>query len=315
MQKCSSRWQSAGLAVEVSQGRYECEAACVKYASNGAGVVTTKRALPAKPGPFTPELGLGAGAGFASFEACMNKCSGKWQSAGLGSEVSQGREECQAACAEYAGSGAGLIAKKAAPVKAGPFTPELGLGAGAGFVSFEACMDKCSGKWQSAGIGSEVSQGREECQAACAEYFGNGAGVITKKEASAETGPFTPDIGLGAGAGSITYEGCMQKCSGKWQHAGLVLGASQGRMECEASCARFAAAGSGVIVKKAAAPRSLDNDASALSSRRRLRLSRSGVTAPLTTLRQPSSARETMLIRHAWMDAGASTNSPASRLI
>ncbi|KAF2970665.1 hypothetical protein GQX73_g2902 [Xylaria multiplex] len=273
--ECDIKCQTAHIAMDVTQCRSSCLTACASSSANGVFVGTpdsrkdkakSKGAagvpgVPAIPG--VPGLGApGVGVGSVSYEACMQSCNGRWQHADIAGDVSTGRENCKAACAGYSSSGTSVVI----PRKFKDLVPSEPV-VGAGASTYEACMRGCVAKWQGAGVG---------CQDRCAASTGFGASVIIKKdvEESAEesveesieesAGEATEEIveekrdikdlipgGPIAGAGKITYESCMSSCNGRWQHADIAGDMSTGREHCTAACAKYAAKGAGVIVKKA----------------------------------------------------------------
>ncbi|KAI0537549.1 hypothetical protein GGR58DRAFT_513742 [Xylaria digitata] len=262
-QECEVKCQTAHIAMDVTQCRSSCLTACASSSANGvfvgtpdnrkdkakskgAAVVPGKPAVPGVPGLGAPGVGVGS----VSYEACMESCNGRWQHADIAGDVSTGRENCQAACAGYSSSGVGVVI----PRKFKDLVPSEPV-VGAGASTYEACMKGCVAKWQGAGVG---------CQERCAASSGFGASVIIKKDVEESAEEVAEEIaeekrgiedlipgGPIAGAGRITYESCMSSCNGRWQHADIAGDMSTGRQHCTAACAKYAAKGAGVIVKKA----------------------------------------------------------------
>ncbi|KAI1755971.1 hypothetical protein F4782DRAFT_487907 [Xylaria castorea] len=112
MQDCHGRFQSANIAFDISQGRNSCKKACAKYEKNGSGVIVNRAVEPVLGAlrPAAPEFA--AGAGYASLEACMQDCNGRWQSANIVFDIAQGRKNCKSACASYESDGSGVVVKK-----------------------------------------------------------------------------------------------------------------------------------------------------------------------------------------------------------
>ncbi|KAI8953353.1 hypothetical protein F4801DRAFT_537216 [Xylaria longipes] len=278
MASCKKKFQTADIAFTISQGKSDCVEACAGYSAEGAGVTAAKRDVEAKravepvAGALRPAApALTAGAGSASFEACMKECHGKWQSANIAFDISQGKNSCKKACAQFAKNGSGVSFKRAVEPVAGalrPTGPELA--AGAGFASFDACMKDCGGRWQSANIVFDIDQGRKNCKAACAAYDSNGSGAIIKKEAAdaapaikkttrdfpfeegtplnktPKDGPFTKTPETTAGASTSNYEACMHGCGVKLQSADIAFEVEQGDTQCATRCARYSSNGAGI---------------------------------------------------------------------
>ncbi|KAI0440784.1 hypothetical protein F4803DRAFT_577362 [Xylaria telfairii] len=294
MSSCKGKTQTADIAFTISQGKYNCAEACAEYASDGSSVtakreVVTERAVEPVAGALRPaEPEFTTEAGFASFEACMTACNGRWQSANIVFDISQGRKNCKKACAQYAKDGSGVtVAREVAaakPVAAKravepvlgalrPAAPELT--AGAGYVSFEACMKDCHGRWQSANIVFDISQGKKDCKTACASYDADRSGVVVKKNTAARSnddatapvkktarafpfegdgpfnqpakdGPFTQKAETVAGASTGNYEACMHGCGAKLQSADIAFEVEQGDANCATKCAQYSTNGANV---------------------------------------------------------------------
>ncbi|KAI1155390.1 hypothetical protein F4825DRAFT_56179 [Nemania diffusa] len=204
MQSCGGKWQTA---FHISQGEHHCKESCARYAKAGTNlVVKREKSVDAPFRAHEPEVEVGTG--FASYEACMKSCGGRWQTA-FG--ISQGDRHCKTSCARYAKAGPEVIARKEKPVD-GPFrAPEPEVEIGSGAETFEGCMKSCGGKWQTA---FGISQGKKHCQTACARYAKVGPEVIVKKEAlplpAHEKGPFTPPSKSVVDSGFTAFEACSK---------------------------------------------------------------------------------------------------------
>ncbi|RWA04088.1 hypothetical protein EKO27_g11013 [Xylaria grammica] len=257
-QQCEVKCQTAHIATDVTQCRSSCLSGCVagssggvlvgsaenrKDKAKGAAVVPTVPNVPGVPGTASrPFVGVGS----VTYESCMQSCNGKWQHADIAGDVSTGKENCKAACAQYSSSGTGVVIKRKFKDLV---PPEPVIGAGAD--TYETCMQGCVARWHNAAVG---------CQERCAASSGFGASVIVKKAVEEAPADIKRDVkdfiptGPVAGVGHISYEACMQSCNGKWQHADIAGDMSTGKDNCQSACARYAAKGAGVIVKKAVQP-------------------------------------------------------------
>ncbi|KAI0454005.1 hypothetical protein F5B21DRAFT_260865 [Xylaria acuta] len=272
MSSCKGKFQQADIAFPISQGKYDCAEACAAYASEGAGIAAKRDVVPVAGALRPAAPALTAGAGYASYEACLEDCHGRWQSANIVFDIAQGRKNCKKACAQYTKDGSGVAVKRAVEPVLGalrPAAPELA--AGAGFASYEACLEDCHGRWQSANIVFDVAQGRKNCKTACASYASEGSGVVVKKETAADAtpaikkttrafpfegngpldkapkdGPFTKTPETVAGASTSSYEACMHGCGVKLQSADIAFEVEQGNSECATRCARYSSNGAGV---------------------------------------------------------------------
>ncbi|KAH8166082.1 hypothetical protein CIB48_g2171 [Xylaria polymorpha] len=295
MSSCKGKTQTADIAFTISQGKYNCAEACAEYSSDGSSVaakreVVAERAVEPVAGALRPaEPEFTTGAGFVSYEACMTECNGRWQSANIVFDISQGRKNCKKACAQYAKDGSGVtVARQVADIKSSvsvkravepvagalrPAAPELT--AGAGYVSYEACMKDCHGRFQSANIVFDISQGKKDCKTACASYDADRSGVVVKKETAprsddnatvpvkktarafpfegdgplnkpAKEGPFTQTPETVAGASTGNYEACMHGCGAKLQSADIAFEVEQGDANCATKCAQYSTNGAGV---------------------------------------------------------------------
>ncbi|KAI2632740.1 hypothetical protein GGS21DRAFT_139926 [Xylaria nigripes] len=265
MKSCQAEKQSANIAFDVSQGEKDCRAACVHYASSGVGIVGRRdedavvslgerdsvAVRSKKPPPPSPAIGVGA----TTYEACMEHCHAKYQHADIAFDVSQGKMDCETACARYASSGVGIFGKRAEleprSKKPQPAVPE-GPGVYAGATSYETCMENCHGQFQHADIAFDVSQGKMGCKKACARYASSAVGVFGKREELAVRGkkPKPPPPGPAVGAGATMYEACMSDCWAKGQHADIAFDVSTGEMDCKSACARYASSGVGIFGKR-----------------------------------------------------------------
>ncbi|KAI1427309.1 hypothetical protein F5Y12DRAFT_792619 [Xylaria sp. FL1777] len=115
----------------------------------------------------------------------------------------------------------------------------------AGGLTWEACMESCSGRVQHADIASDITQGRGSCTEACAGYAKSGAGVNIKRNIK-DIIPPTPKLG----AGEHSYEACLKSCHAKFQHAGIASDISTGKGDCAEACAAGYGYGAGVITKR-----------------------------------------------------------------
>ncbi|KAI1433563.1 hypothetical protein GGR50DRAFT_495060 [Xylaria sp. CBS 124048] len=257
MSDCRSRYQSADIAFEVSQGSMSCKTACAKYESSEVHILDKKDTLDVrtkKPQPEAPAVGVGA----TTYEACLSDCKSKYQSADIAFEVSQGSASCKTACAKYASSDVNIIGKRdtienkdtieTRSKKPQPETPVVSVGS----TAYEVCLSDCKSKYQSADIAFEVSQGSASCKAACAKYASSDVNIIGKKDTienkdtievrAKKPEPETPAVGIDAS----TYEACVSDCLATYQTANIVFEISQGKKHCESACARSASAGVGI---------------------------------------------------------------------
>ncbi|KAI0204285.1 hypothetical protein F4808DRAFT_374265 [Astrocystis sublimbata] len=299
MSACKGRFQHADIVFPISQGKYNCAEACAEYKADGAGVAAAKRDVEVEESveaevkrDVEPSLGalrpvnqpaIAAGAGYVSYEACMEDCQGRYQSANIVFEISQGKGGCKKACAKYEKDGSSVSAaknKRAVEPSLGALRPtKPALAAGAGYESYEACVKACNGRYQSTNIVFGISQGRKDCKKACVAYEADGSGVnVVKKEVArpakhmvatfasgfkkvvrafpfegngpfnkpAKDGPFTKTPETTAGASTSSYEACMHGCTVKLQSADVAFDVAQGDDNCATQCAKYSSNGAEV---------------------------------------------------------------------
>lgn len=189
IESCKGNWQTAGIAFDVSQGKYDCASACARYASEDTKITLKKKTVPTvspfrvPPPPPPTELSSET----VTYESCMRACKGRWQSAGLALDISQGDYDCKSDCAQYASDDKKIVVKKATPpsLPASSFrlpVPKPDVKIASSEVTFESCMRACKGRWQSAGIAFDVSQGDYDCKSDCAQYAAEDEEVIIRKD-------------------------------------------------------------------------------------------------------------------------------------
>jgi hypothetical protein len=133
---------------------------------------------------------------------CPQNCEAKCQTANTGFEVSECRAHCLSACATggstgfcegkcagYARAGTAIVRKDVPlvdPLRDPPdviSTPAIGV-IGVGDLSYDACLSDCTDKFQSAGIGFDISIVNSQCKAACAQNADAGADILNKRQLS-----------------------------------------------------------------------------------------------------------------------------------
>ncbi|KAI0971933.1 hypothetical protein F4678DRAFT_430542 [Xylaria arbuscula] len=249
MESCGGRYQHADIASDISTGSGYCSEACAGYTKVGSGVVV-KRAVEERKNKAIPPPPTIVGSGGYSYDACLKACNAKWQNAGI-VHSSTGQSNCEQACASGDGEGSAIYAKREVEERKNKAIPPPPTIVGAGGYDFEACLKSCNAKWQNAGI-VHSSTGKGSCTEACASGSGYGAGVYAKREVEARKNKAVPPPQTIVGSGSVEYQSCLQKCDWRQQTAHIANDVSQGRLSCKHACARYAASGAGVIVKKEA---------------------------------------------------------------
>ncbi|KAI1170232.1 hypothetical protein F4777DRAFT_133807 [Nemania sp. FL0916] len=263
MASCKGKWQSADIAMEVSQGNFDCKSKCAKYAAAGTEIVAKRAPVPAPvPSPPAPAPKPHYKAGFESFEACMEECKGQWQSAEIAMEISTGAYDCESKCDKYAvgASEFGIEKRVASP----PAPPQPNVDMSQGKVTYESCMAGCKGNWQYAEIAMPVSQGSYDCEEACAKYDSEEVDVeISRRQAQTLPGTVTPPLQpyhpskppkVAFEAGFESYEECMASCKGDWQSAEIAMPVSQGHYDCGHACAKYAAGAAETTIGKREIP-------------------------------------------------------------
>ncbi|KAI1161472.1 hypothetical protein F5B18DRAFT_628210 [Nemania serpens] len=221
MQKCKGKWQTGDIFV--SQGKYDCASDCAQYASDDKKIVV-KKAMPPSPLPASsfrlpvPKPHVKIASSEVTYESCMSKCKGKWQTGDI--FVSQGKYDCESGCAEYASDDKKIVVKKATPPSPLPASsfrlpvPKPDVKIASSEVNFESCMRSCKGRWQTAGIGFDVSQGDYDCKSHCAKYAAEDDEVIIRKDtlplpAHEDEFPSAPAARV-FHKGSIAWEACSK---------------------------------------------------------------------------------------------------------
>ncbi|KAI1276436.1 hypothetical protein F5Y07DRAFT_136141 [Xylaria sp. FL0933] len=117
----------------------------------------------------------------------------------------------------------------------------------------QECKIKCEGGERVADIGI--------CRADCLYQCKNAEhplpnGDVLAKEKTGAKNPVIPNIpahGVTApaiGAGSLTFEACMESCEGRYQHADIAGDVSTGRGSCTQACAGYAKSGAELYAKR-----------------------------------------------------------------
>ncbi|KAI1311185.1 hypothetical protein F5Y03DRAFT_391733 [Xylaria venustula] len=249
MESCGGRYQHADIASDISTGSGYCAEACAGYTKSGAGVVVKRDVEERKNKAIPPPPTIVSSGGY-DFEACLKSCRAKWQNAGI-VHSSTGKGSCEEACASGDGEGSSIFAKREVEERKNKAIPPPPTIVGAGGYDFEACLKSCNARWQNAGI-VHSSTGKGSCTEACASGSGYGAGVQVKREVKARKNKAVPPPATIVGSGGVEYQSCLQKCDWRQQTAHIANDVSQGRLSCKHACARYAASGAGVIVKKEA---------------------------------------------------------------
>ncbi|KAI1114078.1 hypothetical protein F5Y14DRAFT_195951 [Nemania sp. NC0429] len=252
MHSCKGDWQSADMALEISQGEYDCKSRCAKYASDDKKIVLKKDTLPSLPAssfrlPPPPPTELSSET--VDYESCMSSCKGNWQSADMALEISQGEYDCKSHCTQYASDDKKIVVKKAttppASLPASSFRlPKPDLKMSSSEVTFESCMRSCKGRWQTAGIAFDVSQGDYDCKSKCTKYASEDDELIVSRDtlplpAHEEDLATAPPPAPTFDKGFTAWEACMHGCSGRYQDADIALDLSQGDYDCDSKCARY----------------------------------------------------------------------------
>ncbi|KAI1815604.1 hypothetical protein GGS20DRAFT_542506 [Poronia punctata] len=258
---CKGKQQVADIGFEVSQGKYDCEAACASGSSFGTGILDKRDsavddARLANPLdlPAVPAVGTGAG----GYEACLSGCKGRYQSADIVFTVSQGRGSCEAGCASAYGFDTSILDKKDHVVVEGRASRPAPLQSGpsifTGAEAYDACLSSCNGRYSETGFLLGVSSGSTACKESCAQFSSMGVGIISGRstpntEETVEKRQVSPDVPA-IGSGASGYDACVYGCEGRFQNAGIVFGVSQGSFSCKSACKSAFESGTGIFDKR-----------------------------------------------------------------
>ena len=262
MSSCDSKFQYTGIG-DTFQGSDKCLKACAGYSKSGVSIYGKRDTesiaerssdKKIKDSIFSkPTVGAGA----ESYEACVQACSSEHQFTSIG-KTGQGRDSCQQGCFEKFGYGAGIYGKRDSDdlversnnkLKESLFTKPA---VGAGYESYEACVQAYDGEGQFTSIG-KTGQGRESHEAGCAAKFGYGAGILGKRDVeerkNKEIYPSPPSVGVG----SAEFYACVSACSSKYQGTSIT-NSYTGKSHCEKACSSGSKYGAGIFGKKDSVP-------------------------------------------------------------
>ncbi|KAJ2981303.1 hypothetical protein NUW58_g6721 [Xylaria curta] len=104
-----------------------------------------------------------------------------------------------------------------------------------------------------------LRHGREERTSCPGEPADHNAvahdGSIVGSKAKANGKPSMDNPPVTFGAGTVSFEACMESCKSKFQHADIAFDVSTGKSDCKAACAAYSAEGAGVNLKRADKPK------------------------------------------------------------
>ncbi len=121
----------------------------------------------------------------------------------------------------------------------------------------DICAQKCKAKCEGAENVADVGSCRASCLLSCANDVHPIPNIeIPKEKSTAKTAAVpgvVPGHGVSAsavGAGTLTWEACMESCNGRVQHADIAGDITQGSGGCTKACAGYAKSGASVNIKR-----------------------------------------------------------------
>ncbi|KAI0428264.1 hypothetical protein F5Y09DRAFT_357921 [Xylaria sp. FL1042] len=156
-------------------------------------------------------------------------------------------------------SAVSAVSAAAAPTQASAHSPESADTYPDHAATYEKdfCAEHCKAKCEGGERVADIGICRADCLYECKNsHHPLPDGDVPTKAKTGAKNPMIPNIpahGVSApaiGAGSITWEACMESCNGRYQHADLAFDISTGRGSCTQACVGYAKSGAEVYGKR-----------------------------------------------------------------